>query len=123
MIRWLIKRDEEVSLAWFAIVLPITCLSFWIPGVIVLAPLQLFLSERVCGLILLIFLAAWLVFVITIWLRAIKVVRQAKVRNVAPGVFHLLQGLGLVLVGANILMRCVDWNFFLQWLVCMDIAL
>mgnify|MGYP001555020477 CR=1 FL=1 len=90
MIKQLIKESEEQNLAWLAIVVPLASLGFWIPGVLVLAPFQYFLPESACELLLLVLLLVWLVYVAAIWFRAIKVIRQAKIREVSPGVFHLL---------------------------------
>lgn len=123
MIKRLIKENEEQNLARLAIVAPLASFGFWIPGVLVLAPLQYFLPESACELLLLVLFLVWLVYVAAIWLRAVKVIRLAKVREVSPGVFHLLQVASLVLAGANLIVRGADWRFLLQWMVCMDVAL
>jgi hypothetical protein len=123
MIKWLIKENEELSLAWLAVVLPLASLAFWIPGVLILAPLQCFLPENICELAILLFLVGWLVFMATIWFRGTRAARQAKVRAVSPRIFHWLQGLGLVLMGANLLARGEALTSFFQWVDCMDVAL
>jgi hypothetical protein len=123
MIKRLIKQNEKQNLAWLAIVLPLASLCFWIPSALVLAPLQFFLPEHAYEVLLLIFLVAWTGYVMAIWLRAIKVIKEAKIREVSPGIFHFLQVLGVVLFGANILAKGEDKNFFFQWVVCMDVAL
>ncbi|HEX4349002.1 MAG TPA: hypothetical protein VH251_01375 [Verrucomicrobiae bacterium] len=123
MIKWLVKEGEEQDLAWLAMVLPLASLCLWIPGVLVLVPLQFFLSEQACGLMLLALLVGWAVFVLFIWVRAVKIIRQAKVREVSPWIFHLLQGVALLLVAVNILVKRLAWSFFPQWIVCMDVAL
>lgn len=123
MIKWLIKENEELSLAWLAVVLPLASLVFWIPGVLILAPLQFFLPEHICELALLFFLAGWLVFVATIWSKGARAARRAKVREVSPRIFHWLQVLGLALMGANLMARREDLTSFFQWVACMDVAL
>ena len=123
MIKRLIRQNEEQSLARLAIVLPLASLCYWIPTVVVLAPLQLFLREEICGVVLLVFFMAWPVYIGVLWFRAIKVIRQAKVRETSPAIFHVLQIFSIVWAICAIFPRDLGWDFLTQWLAIMDVAL
>lgn len=124
MISLLIKSGEEQNLAKLSVVLPLaTMMCLLLPGTLIIAPLQLFLPEQFCLLVLFVFLIAWFVFVVAMWIRAIKLIRLAHVRNVSTVVFHLLQIGGIILGGMRIFFAQENWNFFFMWLVCLDVAL
>jgi hypothetical protein len=122
MITWFIKPGEKQNLAWLAIVLPLAGLGFWIPGVVVLSPLLLFTNEQIGGLGGLLLSILWVWWMIALWCRAIKVVREARTKEASPKNFHGLQVFALLSFGADLLAKGGDWLMFLQWVVCMDVA-
>jgi TM2 domain-containing membrane protein YozV len=123
MMGWLVKEDVEQSLTRLAVVLPLASMCFWIPGTIVLGILQLILSEPAKTAVLIILLIGWLIFIVTLWLRAVRVIRKARVRQVSPQVFHRVQIFGIIFFGANLWIKDGSWTLFFQWVLCMDVAL
>jgi hypothetical protein len=123
VIERLFPVNEEQDRARLSILLPLSCVGFWIPAVVILAPSQFFLPERIFEFVFVIVLIVWLAFVVRIWQHSIRILKRAKVREVSPGNFHLLQGVGLAMVGAKVFVKGEDWQFFFQWVVCMDVAL
>jgi hypothetical protein len=119
----LFKPNEEQDLARMAVILPLlSLLSLMLPAAL-LSFLGFFLPERVCKLILIFFLLAWLFWVVALWLRAVKIVRQAKTRKVSQVAFHVLQAFGIIYMGLNFYVRGERWMYFSCWLVCLDVAL
>ena len=119
----LFKPNEEQDLARMAVILPfLSLMSLVLPAALLSLP-GLFLPENVYELILIFFLLAWLYWVAALWLRAVKIVRQAQTRKVSPAAFHVLQAFGIIYMGLNFYVRGERWMYFSCWLICLDVAL